>query len=76
MGSEMCIRDSPAFWGAVLITLAVSYLILPIGALLAVAAISFGVMGLAKRQIGGQTGDVLGATQKLTECAAWLALAA
>ena len=76
LGAQAATSINPAFWGAVLITLAVSYLILPIGALLAVAAISFGVMGLAKRQIGGQTGDVLGATQKLTECAAWLALAA
>ncbi|MCV6593247.1 MAG: adenosylcobinamide-GDP ribazoletransferase [Silicimonas sp.] len=30
----------------------------------------------AKRQIGGQTGDVLGATQKLAECACWLTAAA
>ncbi|MGB3178550.1 MAG: adenosylcobinamide-GDP ribazoletransferase [Albidovulum sp.] len=32
--------------------------------------------GLAIRQIGGQTGDVLGAMQQITECAGWLALAA
>ena len=31
---------------------------------------------LAHRQIGGQTGDVLGATQKLAECAAWITTAA
>lgn len=31
---------------------------------------------LARRQIGGQTGDVLGATQKLTECAGLLTAAA
>lgn len=30
---------------------------------------------LAKRQIGGQSGDVLGAMQVLTECAGWAALA-
>ncbi|MYI69446.1 MAG: adenosylcobinamide-GDP ribazoletransferase, partial [Boseongicola sp. SB0673_bin_14] len=30
---------------------------------------------LAKRQVDGQTGDVLGATQKVVECACWLALA-
>lgn len=29
-----------------------------------------------KRQIGGQTGDTLGATQKVTECACWLVAAA
>ncbi|MEM9321160.1 MAG: adenosylcobinamide-GDP ribazoletransferase [Pseudomonadota bacterium] len=31
---------------------------------------------VAQRQIGGQTGDVLGATQKLSECAGWLIVAA
>lgn len=34
------------------------------------------VMLLARRQIGGQTGDILGATQKLAECAAWLTASA
>lgn len=34
------------------------------------------MMILAKRQIGGQTGDVLGATQKVTECVGWLTAAA
>lgn len=34
------------------------------------------LMALAHRQIGGQTGDVLGATQKISECVGWLALAA
>ena len=29
---------------------------------------------LAMRQIGGQTGDVLGATQQLTEIAGWVAI--
>ena len=30
---------------------------------------------LAQRRLGGQTGDVLGATQVLAETAAWFALA-
>lgn len=34
------------------------------------------VMSLARRQIGGQTGDVLGATQKISECVGWVSLAA
>ncbi|NNE82326.1 MAG: adenosylcobinamide-GDP ribazoletransferase [Silicimonas sp.] len=34
------------------------------------------MMWLAKAQIGGQTGDVLGATQKLTETLGWMAAAA
>ena len=33
------------------------------------------VAGVARRQIGGQTGDVLGATQVVAEVAGWLALA-
>lgn len=37
-------------------------------------AVAFGFMVFARRQIGGQTGDVLGATQKLSEVAGWLAL--
>ena len=44
--------------------------------LIAAVAATFAVLALAKRQIGGQTGDVLGATQKLAECAAWLAATA
>lgn len=43
-------------------------------ALLAVAA--GGMALLARRQIGGFTGDVLGATQQVGELALWLALAA
>lgn len=31
---------------------------------------------LAMRQIGGQTGDVMGAVQQASECAGWIALAA
>ncbi|MEM7719642.1 MAG: adenosylcobinamide-GDP ribazoletransferase, partial [Pseudomonadota bacterium] len=31
---------------------------------------------LAQRQIGGQTGDVLGATQKVSECMGWLLITA
>lgn len=39
-------------------------------------AAAIAVTVLARRQLGGQTGDVLGATQKLTECAGWLTMAA
>lgn len=41
---------------------------------IAVAALVTGA--LAMRQIGGQTGDVLGAVQQIGECAGWAALAA
>lgn len=43
---------------------------------LTMLVLAFGVTMLARRQIGGQTGDVLGATQKLSECAGWVTLAA
>ena len=37
--------------------------------------VAFGMVVLARRQIGGQSGDVLGATQKLSEIAGWLLVA-
>lgn len=40
------------------------------------AATGFALALLALRKIGGQTGDVLGALQQVTELAGWLALAA
>lgn len=43
---------------------------------LAMAAVQLGFAALAKHQIGGQTGDVLGAVQQLTEIAGWVALSA
>jgi adenosylcobinamide-GDP ribazoletransferase len=56
-------------------------LALPLGATglalaLGVAAAGAGVAALARRQIGGQTGDVLGAVQAASEAAGWLVLAA
>lgn len=44
--------------------------------LLAAITASLVMTWLAHRQIRGQTGDVLGATQKLTECALWLTITA
>lgn len=43
---------------------------------LAMALAALILAGLALRQIGGQTGDVMGAMQIVTECAGWVALAA
>jgi len=37
---------------------------------------TLGLAQLAKRQVGGQTGDVLGATQQISEAAIWLTLVA
>lgn len=42
----------------------------------AAIVVALALAGVARHQIGGQTGDVLGATQKLAECTAWLGLAA
>ena len=45
-------------------------------AALAAAACAFGMGWLAQRQIGGQTGDVLGGAEQLAETAILLLLAA
>ncbi|MHA7876334.1 adenosylcobinamide-GDP ribazoletransferase [Roseivivax sp.] len=45
-------------------------------ALGAMAALTLGLVRLARAKIGGQTGDILGAVQVLTGLAGWLALAA
>jgi len=45
-------------------------------ACLAALALSYGVGALAKEKIGGQTGDVAGAAQQLSEIAYYLAFAA
>jgi len=56
--------------------------LLPLGsatALVTALAIALAILltgALAMRQIGGQTGDVLGAMQQAGECAGWVALAA
>lgn len=44
-------------------------------AIVAMALVQLGFGVLAKRQIGGQSGDVLGAMQQLAEIAGWLVLA-
>ncbi len=63
------------FWTAIALgacaALGAAPLLVPATALAAATAVL-----LARRQVGGQTGDVLGATQKACECACWLALAA
>ena len=47
-----------------------------LGAALAAAACAVGMARLAQRQIGGQTGDVLGGAEQLGETAILLLLAA
>lgn len=43
---------------------------------LAIALAATAIAALAMRQIGGQTGDVMGAMQQIAECAGWAVLAA
>jgi adenosylcobinamide-GDP ribazoletransferase len=43
---------------------------------LAMAGAALSLARLALRQIGGQTGDVMGAMQVVSECAGWIALVA
>ena len=47
-----------------------------IAAVVSVCVLTLVMMLLARRQIGGQTGDVLGATQQIAEAAALLAISA
>lgn len=62
------------FWIAIALAACVALMTVPV-LIPATALISALVLLLAKRQIGGQTGDVLGMTQKVSECACWLAVA-
>jgi adenosylcobinamide-GDP ribazoletransferase len=56
--------------------IACSCVLLPHGAvaLLAAALVGAGMVWLARRQIGGYTGDVLGATEQAVECAVLVAM--
>ena len=58
--------------------IAAAFFLLPMafGVLLMVATLSASWMAIARAKIGGQTGDVLGATQQLSEIAVLLACAA
>ena len=65
---------------AAALALVIAWLALPwrlaFAAALAVMACAFGMALLAQRQIGGQTGDVLGGAEQLGETAVLLLLAA
>ena len=62
------------FWLAIAFAACAALATVP-ALILATALIAVFMLLLAKRQVDGQTGDVLGATQKVVECACWLALA-
>ncbi len=76
LGHSAALSAGWRLWAALGIALVVALLA---GALLPLLAawIAAGAVGvLALRQIGGQTGDVMGAAQKLGEAAGWLTAAA
>jgi adenosylcobinamide-GDP ribazoletransferase len=71
--------DFRAVWVGVAIALIVGVLaveMVALGVALVMAVVVLGVMALARARIGGQTGDVLGATQQLCEVAGLVVLAA
>ena len=68
-------RPDWRIWMALGLAILIAILVLP-ELLLGTGLVTALVIWLAKRQVGGQTGDVLGATQKLSECACWLVVAA
>lgn len=70
----------PSAAAGVIIAAAVAFLLLPVTGwlvlLAVVALLTAAMMVLARQQIGGHTGDVLGATQQLAEIAGLLAITA
>jgi adenosylcobinamide-GDP ribazoletransferase len=61
-------------WGLLLAVLALGWT--GLAAMLAGAGAAFAMAALARRQIGGYTGDVLGAAEQLAEAAMLIAAAA
>ena len=76
LGRSATTQADTRFIVATIVTLAVMLVANSMLVLAVMLATSVAVMILARRQIGGQTGDVLGATQKLSECTGWLTAAA
>ena len=76
LGRSATAEADVRFLAAMGLTLAVTLVTSTLSIFTAMLAAALLVTILARRQIGGQTGDVLGATQKLTECTGWLTAAA
>lgn len=76
LGAQAVLSGPFALCAALGIALAFSLpvLLVALVAIWAMGAVAFGMVVLARRQIGGQSGDVLGATQKLCEVVGWLVL--
>lgn len=75
LGQGAALSPGRVLWTAIALAILVALATDP-RLLIATAATTALMLWLAKRQINGQTGDVLGATQKLNECACWLTAAA
>jgi adenosylcobinamide-GDP ribazoletransferase len=75
-GMAASLGPTPLTPGAVGLAIAAAGVLLPHGARAVVAALLAGavMVWLARRQIGGHTGDVLGATEQAAECAVLLAM--
>jgi len=70
-GAAVGMAAALAFVGAMIVPDAPFF-----GVCITTVLIVLGMARLAKSKIGGQTGDVLGATQQMTEIGVWLCLAA
>jgi len=75
LGHGATLQPAANFWTALGIAGLAAVLTVPLLTLTTLIA-AIGMSALARKQIGGQTGDVLGATQKISECACWLTAAA
>ena len=69
-------RDAGLLRIGVGLVIAAAFAVPSPAALLAAAAAGFGMAWLARRQVGGYTGDVLGATEQVAECAVLAVMAA
>ena len=75
LGQSAALAPGWRFWLGAGGAAALTFIVLP-WALLTIAAGTAAMMWLAWQQIQGQTGDVLGATQKIAEALAWMTAAA
>lgn len=75
LGVHAALETGWRLWTALGLMVLAAMITLPVLIIIAILTASLMTMA-AKTQIGGQTGDVFGATQKLTECTCWLTAAA
>ena len=75
LGYAATSQPTASLWSAIGIATLAAFLTAPL-LIITTLVSAIAVSALAQKQIGGQTGDVLGATQKITECTCWLTAAA